>query len=212
MCLLSAVTSMSDWPISSAIRAWLGAMPTTHDLVKHWEASASRRTDESRLAIITGLKTLSSKWPCAPPKVMAAWLPMTCAQTIVSASHCVGLTLPGMIDEPGSFSGSEISPRPERGPEPRKRMSLPILLREHASTLSAPDASMIASCAASASNLLGAVTKGRPVSAAIILAMSASYPTVVFRPVPTAVPPRASSLMRGKVAWTRAMPYSTCLA
>eukprot|EP00964_Phaeocystis_antarctica_P060635 scaffold36159_cov36-Phaeocystis_antarctica.AAC.1 len=40
---------------------------------------------------------------------------MTCAQTIVSASHCVGLTLPGMIDEPGSFSGSEISPRPERG-------------------------------------------------------------------------------------------------
>ena len=87
---------------------------------------------------------------------------MTCAQTIVSASHCVGLTLPGMIDEPGSFSGRAISPRPERGPEPRKRMSLPILLREHASTLSAPDASMIASCAASASNLLGAVTKGRP--------------------------------------------------
>ena len=42
-------------------------------------------------------------------------MPMTCAQTIVSASHCVGLTLPGMIDEPGSFSGSEISPRPERG-------------------------------------------------------------------------------------------------
>ena len=38
---------------------------------------------------------------------------------------------------------------------------------------------MIASCAASASNLLGAVTKGRPVSAAIILAMSASY--LVFK-------------------------------
>ncbi len=32
-----------------------------------------------------------------------------------------------MIDEPGSFSGSDSSPRPERGPEPRKRMSLAIL-------------------------------------------------------------------------------------
>ena len=91
-------------------------------------------------------------------------------------------------------------------------MSLAILLSEHASTLRAPDASTIASCAASASNLLGALTKGRPVSAAIILAMSVSYPSVVFRPVPTAVPPRASSLMRGKTASTRAMPFSTCLA
>jgi hypothetical protein len=51
--------------------------------------------------------------------VTAAWLPMTRAQTIVSASHCVGLTLPGIIDDPGSFSGSAISPRPQRGPEPR---------------------------------------------------------------------------------------------
>ena len=30
--------------------------------------------------------------------------------TIVTASAWVGLTLPGMIDEPGSFSGSESSP------------------------------------------------------------------------------------------------------
>jgi hypothetical protein len=46
---------------------------------------------------------------------------------LVSASHWVGLTLPGMIEEPGSFSGSDSSPRPARGPEPRKRMSLAIL-------------------------------------------------------------------------------------
>jgi hypothetical protein len=38
-----------------------------------------------------------------------------------------------MIDEPGSFSGSEISPRPERGPEPISRMSLAILNRPLAS-------------------------------------------------------------------------------
>ena len=32
------------------------------------------------------------------------------------ASLCVGFTLPGMIDEPGSFSGRISSPRPQRGP------------------------------------------------------------------------------------------------
>ena len=31
----------------------------------------------------------------------------------MSASLCVGLTLPGMIDDPGSFSGRDSSPRPQ---------------------------------------------------------------------------------------------------
>jgi hypothetical protein len=43
-----------------------------------------------------------------PPTVIAASFPITCAQTIVNALHC-GL-LPGIIDEPGSFSGMCISP------------------------------------------------------------------------------------------------------
>jgi hypothetical protein len=30
---------------------------------------------------------------------------MTCTAIMVSASHCVGFTLPGMIEDPGSFSG-----------------------------------------------------------------------------------------------------------
>src|SRR3989338_7131912 len=58
---------------------------------------------------------------------------------MVSASHCVGLTFPGMIDDPGSFSGSEISPSPERGPEARKRISLAIFITATASVLSAPE-------------------------------------------------------------------------
>ena len=48
--------------------------------------------------------------------VTAVWLPITCAQTIVIASACVGFTLPGIMDEPGSFDGMIISPIPERGP------------------------------------------------------------------------------------------------
>mmetsp|Transcript_26462 Transcript_26462/g.67199 ORF Transcript_26462/g.67199 Transcript_26462/m.67199 type:complete len:284 (+) Transcript_26462:565-1416(+) len=212
MCGLSAVTSISDEVMSSPMRLRLGSMPSTHDLVKQRDASPSSRIAESRLLIMTGLKTLSSKWPCAPANEMAAWLPKTCAHTIVSASHCVGLTLPGMIDEPGSFSGKESSPSPQRGPLPRKRRSLAILFSEQASTLSAPDASTIASCAASASNLFGAVTNGRPVSFAMRAAISSAYPSTVLSPVPTAVPPRASSLRRGSTASTRRIPLVTCCA
>jgi hypothetical protein len=34
---------------------------------------------------------------------------------MVNASHCVGLSLPGMIDDPGSFSGILISANPHVG-------------------------------------------------------------------------------------------------
>jgi hypothetical protein len=70
--------------------------------------------------------------------VTVAWLPKTRVQTWVSASHCVGFTLPGMIEEPGSFSGNASSPRPARGPEPRSRMSLAILNSDAATVLIAP--------------------------------------------------------------------------
>src|SRR5262249_10763154 len=85
---------------------------------------------------------------------------------MVMASHWVGLTLPGMIEEPGSFSGRVISPRPERGPEASRRISLAILNRPVAADVIAPCANTYGSCEASASNLLGALTNGRRVKAA----------------------------------------------
>src|ERR1700678_56766 len=100
--------------------------------------------------------------------VMVVWLPNTCVHTMVRASHWVGLTLPGMIDEPGSFSGRASSPRPERGPLPRKRMSLAILNRLAATVLIAPWLNTMASWAARASNLLGAEVNGSPVIWAIL--------------------------------------------
>ena len=86
---------------------------------------------------------------------------------MVIASDCVGFTFPGMIDEPGSFSGSIISPKPQRGPDASQRMSLAIFIRLVAKVLSAPLAKTIGSCPASAWNLFGAVTKGKPVISAI---------------------------------------------
>jgi len=47
--------------------------------------------------------------------------------------------IPGMIELPGSFSGNEISPSPQRGPDPRNLKSLAIFIKDTAITLSAPD-------------------------------------------------------------------------
>ena len=69
---------------------------------------------------------------------MATSFPITCAQTIVMASACVGFTLPGIIEEPGSFSGIKISPIPLLGPEANIRMSLAILFKETATCFKAP--------------------------------------------------------------------------
>jgi hypothetical protein len=113
-------------------------MPARQRSVNETVASDSRRTDCSTASAITGLNTFSSKWPWLAAMFTVVWLPMTRVATMVSASAWVGLTLPGMIEEPGSFSGRISSPRPERGPEPRKRMSLAILNRSPASAASAP--------------------------------------------------------------------------
>ena len=110
----------------------------------------------------TGMKTLSSKLPWEAAMPTATSLPMTCTATMVMASHWVGLTLPGMMEEPGSFSGMKISPRPSRGPEASQRTSLAIFIRSAASALSAPCAKTSSSLLVRAWNLLGAVTRSCP--------------------------------------------------
>ena len=141
----------------------------------------------------TGMNTFSSKLPCDAAMDTATSLPMTCTATIVTASHWVGLTLPGMMDEPGSFSGMKISPRPSRGPEASQRTSFAIFIISAASAFKAPCAKTISSLLVSAWNLFSAVLKSLPVSFAISAATAVSKPFGVLRPVPTAVPPSASS-------------------
>ena len=148
----------------------------------------------------------------APPTFTVTSFPITCAHTAVSASDCVGFTFPGMIEEPGSFAGSRSSPSPARGPDPSMRMSFAIFISDTAMVLSWPESSTCASCAASDSNLFGAVTNGCPVSVATSAATRSAYSGCAFSPVPTAVPPRASSRSRGSTPSTRAMPFSTCFA
>ena len=101
--------------------------------------------------------------------------------------------MPGMIEEPGSFSGSSSSPRPLRGPEPSHRTSLAIFMSEAASVVIAPCENTIASWAASAAKKFGAAVNGSPVSSPILAAVLSPNPSGEFSPVPTAVPPTASS-------------------
>jgi hypothetical protein len=80
-----------------------------------------------------------------------------------------GMThFPGMMDDPGSFSGNSNSPRPQRGPDPRYRISLAIFMNETAIVLRAPEASTIASWAARASNCLSALYRNRALVAYLV--------------------------------------------
>lgn len=87
------------------------------------------------------------------------------------------MTFPGIIDDPGSFSGSKSSPNPLLGPDPKNLMSFAIFIKLPASVLSAPWKSNNESCVAKASNLLGAVLKGCPVRFAISSATNSANPS-----------------------------------
>ena len=83
---------------------------------------------------------------------------------MVIASHYVGFTLPGIIDEPGSFSGNNNSPSPDLGPDPKNLISLAIFINETANVFNAPLKNTNASLEAKDSNLFAAGLKSKPVS------------------------------------------------
>ncbi len=117
-----------------------------------------------------------------------------------------------MIELPGSFSGMEISPRPQRGPDAIQRISFAIFMSEQASVFNAPCAKTSASCAASDSNLFGAVINGRPVNSAIVFAPRTANSGCVLSPVPTAVPPNANSYNPPRAYSMRAISLFNCCA
>mmetsp|Transcript_5595 Transcript_5595/g.14993 ORF Transcript_5595/g.14993 Transcript_5595/m.14993 type:complete len:224 (+) Transcript_5595:281-952(+) len=187
-------------------------MSATHIRLNERQPSASKLTLCSTFAAIIGLNTFSCRCPLDPPTVTAVLLPNTCAHTIVSASHCVGFTFPGMIELPGSLDGSRSSPMPQRGPEPSSRISFAIFISETAITFSTPWHSTSASCAASASNLFFAAVNSSPHCLLSCAQTAVSKPLRVLRPVPTAVPPMASSHTRGSTPFARSSAYSSCCA
>src|SRR3569833_576587 len=83
----------------------------------------SQSMASNRAEPIAGIITLSSSCPACVMCAIAASCPSTWKQTWLSISNITGLTLPGMMLEPGCTAGSRISPMPVRGPEASRRMS-----------------------------------------------------------------------------------------
>lgn len=148
-----AVQSINELFNRWLIRNKSGLIPFKHLLTNDLDASLSILIECKTFLIINGLKTFSSKCPLIPPTVTAVWLPITCAQTMVKASHWVGLTFPGIMLEPGSFSGSKSYPRPDLGPLPKNLISLAILNKLTATAFKVPWNSTNASFVAMDSNL-----------------------------------------------------------
>jgi hypothetical protein len=123
----SGVTTEGEDSASSRARSACAVIPSTHRSASSRVEVASSRIDSRTLRASMGSITFSSKLPAAPPNATAASLPITCAQTMQVASGTTGLTLPGMIEDPGCRSGSAISASPARGPEPIQRRSFAIL-------------------------------------------------------------------------------------
>src|SRR3954470_514404 len=130
MYLFSGVTMDGEASARNRARSTLASMPSIILSAITRDVLAIRRMDSSRFAAITGMPTFSSKAPLVEDRAMVVSLPMTWAATMMAASQMTGLTLPGMIDEPGCRSGMAISPRPVLGPEPIQRRSLLIFMIE----------------------------------------------------------------------------------
>src|SRR5437016_4823476 len=124
------------------------------------QASARMVAECRKLLMMTGRIALSSKLPWEPAKAIALSSESTWMQTITMASHWVGLTLPGMIEDPGSLAGRTSSLRPQRGPDASHRMSLAIFISGTASERSPAEAPTMASRPPWAANLFAAVVNG----------------------------------------------------
>src|SRR5262245_27292775 len=80
--------------------------------------------DSKMHAAITGSNTLSCSCPPSAAIETVRSELITRKQTMLTTSGITGLTLPGMIDEPGCFGGRLISRNPHRGPDESSRKSL----------------------------------------------------------------------------------------
>ena len=119
-----------------------------------------------------------------------------------------GFTLPGMMDDPGCVAGSLISPSPQRGPDPSQRMSLAIFIREVAMVLSWPETSTQASFAPWASKWFSASRNSSSVSSEMTTMARRANSGWVLMPVPTAVPPSASSASAFEAPCARSRAWS----
>ncbi len=166
---------------------------------KRWMASTT-------LQPISGIAVLSWKAEVVAPIVTAASNPTTWQQAWMTASGITGLTLPGMMLDPGWTAGNVISARPALGPDPIQRRSLQTFITEIAMTRKTPEISTKASLLDCASMADAGAVSAMPVRSTMAAIVCAANSGGALSPVPTAVPPRGTSRSRGTTDSTRLMP------
>src|SRR6478735_8936847 len=100
MYLFSGVTIEGEASARKRARSTLAVIPSIILSAMTRLVLASRRTDSSRLAAITGMPTLSSKAPLVPDEAMTVSLPMTWAHTMMEVSDLIAYLLAVILDEP----------------------------------------------------------------------------------------------------------------
>jgi hypothetical protein len=88
------------------------------------QARWSRVEEFKRLKAIMGSIALSWSWPASAANETVTSLPITAKATWLTTSGMMGLTLPGMMVDPGAMAGRWISLKPQRGPDESSRRSL----------------------------------------------------------------------------------------
>ena len=96
-----------------------------------------------------GIITFNSSWPACTAIAIAVSQPITWNIAWSSISAITGLTLPGMMLEPGCTAGSRISSSPVDGPDASRRKSFAMRINVNASVRIEPEKS-----AASASDCI----------------------------------------------------------
>ena len=173
-------------------------MPATHLSAKIRVTRDSRRRDSSRLWARSGRNWLICNCPSPATRVTVWWLAMTRSAVWPTHSGTTGLTLPGMIDDPAWRAGRRISPRPVAGPLASRRRSEEILSRLAAKAERMPETSTKGSALAVASTRFSARDSGNPVSTRRCSTARKMNSRGAPRPVPMAVPPRLTCLMRSR--------------
>ena len=138
-------------------------MPAMHFSRSVFMALISISMLSNRQWTMIGSMTFSSSCPASDAIVTVRSLPITRNATWLTTSGITGLTLPGMIDDPGWRGGRLISFSPQRGPDESSRRSLQIFESFTARRFWAEEFIMKAPVSLVASIMFDASTSGSPV-------------------------------------------------
>src|ERR1700736_6360819 len=196
----------------SCRRCSFAVTPTMQRDTRIRQASVRWVSDWNKQCAMMGSNALSCSCPASAAILIVTSLPTTSNATWLTTSGMTGLTLPGMMLEPGCTAGRLISLNPDRGPEDNSRRSLQILDNLSAVRFSTPDSCTNAPTSWVASTRSGAVVSENPLISVSLSHTRCAYRGWALSPVPMAVPPRLISDPSCAASSSRSASSATMIA